>query len=435
MIQKMKGMYDVTTDIALLQTIEKKIDAVSKLFQFKELRTPHVEAHELFHRGVGESTDIVQKETYTFEDRGGRLNTLRPEGTAGVVRAYIENKLFADPIVPQKYYYMGSMFRYERPQKGRFREFRQFGAELFGSERAEADAEIIAYAMTLLRSLKLKDASVHLNSLGGEHSKAAYKDALVAHLKPHVETLCDDCKRRFNSNPLRILDCKIDQKHQAIIEAPKPLAHLTKEDRDHFDQVLKHLDAMQIAYVIDDRLVRGLDYYTHTVFEIKVSETLLGKQNAICGGGRYNDLVETLGGPKTAAVGFAFGIERLMVALKAAKFPVQTKRLHAFFIVLGESARLDAFALMQRLRLGGMTCNTDFLDKSIKAQFRLAERQNPRFIVILGEEEVITQHVQVKDQDTGENFTVGMEDFYVTLYDKLTRPHADCEDCEKGVKS
>ncbi len=429
MITKMKGTYDVTDDIGYLQTIEKKMLTVSKLFQYKEIRTPHFEATELFHRGVGETTDIVNKETYTFTDRGNRQNTLRPEGTAGVVRAYIENKLHADPVTPQKYFYQGSMFRYERPQKGRFREFRQFGAEAFGASSPEIDAEIIAYAVTFLRALKLNDVTVHLNSLGGKDSKTAYHSALNAHLKDDIAALCQDCQTRFQDNPLRILDCKVDAKHPLVNSAPKPIAYLTDEDRTHFERVQAALKAMQISYTVDENLVRGLDYYTHTVFEIKVSEALLGRQNAICGGGRYNHLVETLGGPPTPASGFAFGIERLIVAMKAANITPEPDRLHVFFIALGDQAKLATLAMMQRFRLGGITCNTDFLDKDIKGQFKQSEHQHARFVMVIGDAEIAEKTLEIKDQHTGETVKASLSKAYDTVVKLLTKGDV-CEDCD-----
>ncbi len=429
----MKGTYDVIDDIAYMQLIEKKILQVSKLFHYKEIRTPHFEASQLFHRGVGETTDIISKETYDFIDRGKRENTLRPEGTAGVVRAYIENKLYADPIVPYKVFYYGSMFRYERPQKGRFREFRQFGAEAFGSDSPLLDAETIAYAVTFLKSLKLKDVTVTLNGLGDRKSKEAYHKALKMHLKDDIQTLCKDCQKRYDENPLRILDCKVDQDHPVLINAPKPLDYLTTEDKAHFDKVCSALEAMNIVVEVDPSLVRGLDYYTHTVFEIKVSKDLLGNQNAICGGGRYNHLVETLDGPPTPAVGFSFGIERLIVALKAANVRLDDLRTHLYLITLGEQAQETGIALLQKLRLGGIIANMDFMGKSLKAQFKQSEHHKARCVVVLGEDELNKNQVEVKDQETNEVHTTSLDDLYVTLIDILTQP-SDCESCEQGGK-
>ncbi|MGM0436208.1 MAG: histidine--tRNA ligase [Bacillota bacterium] len=434
MIQKMKGTYDITEDIGYFTEIEKAIRKVSRLYNVEEIRTPHFESRELFHRSVGENSDIVTKETYDFEDRGGRVNTLRPEGTAGIVRALIENKLYADPRVPVKRYYIGSMFRYERPQKGRFREFRQFGAESFGSHLPSQDAEMIDYAMNVLRALKLKNVRVHINSLGGNISKKAYKEALKAHLEPHLDELCQDCQVRYETNPLRILDCKKDKDKEAIKTAPKTIDYLTKEDETHFETLKRTLDAMGIDYTVDHSLVRGLDYYTHTVFELQVDEALLGQQNAICGGGRYDSLVEDLGGPATPAVGFAFGIERLIVALKENGFEPPKPSLHTYFIIMGDKARVKAMALMHRMRTGGITCEGDFTERSMKAQFKQSAHHDARFVVIIGEDEVNNNAVNLKDQREGTEESIAMNELYITLMERLTRnTRVSCTDCnEKG---
>ena len=435
MIQKMKGTYDLIEDMPTLQWIERKILQVSKLFNYKEIRTPHFEASGLFHRSVGETTDIISKETYDFLDRGKRETTLRPEGTAGVVRAYIENKLYANPQTPHKYFYYGSMFRYERPQKGRFREFRQFGAEAFGSDSPLLDAETIAYAVTFLKSLKLKDLKVSLNGLGDRESKQAYHDALKAYLKEDINELCKDCQKRYHENPLRILDCKVDVNHPALVNAPKPIVYLTDTDKQHFDDVISALKKMEIDVEVDPSLVRGLDYYTHTVFEIKVSKELLGNQNAICGGGRYNHLVETLDGPKTPAVGFSFGIERLVIALKAAGLTVDDYASHLYLITLGERAQKEGLSLIQKLRLGGIIANMDFNAKSIKAQFKQSEHHNARFVAVLGDDELDRGELEIKDQTTQETIKAPLKSLYVTLVDLLTAPSA-CDTCEqKGEES
>lgn len=434
MIRKMKGTYDITDDIGYFQQIEKQIDRVSKLFNFKEIRTPHFEARELFHRSVGSETDIVSKETYDFEDRGGRINTLRPEGTAGIVRAYVENKLYASREQPQKYYYYGSMFRYERPQKGRFREFRQFGAEAFGSNNPAIDAEMIAYAVTLLRALKIKDVTVHLNSLGDQTSKRQYEAALKDHFKPHLDDLCQDCKTRYSDNPLRILDCKVDAAHESMKTAPRTLDYLTDEAGKHFETVKEILTSMDIDAVVDHNLVRGLDYYTHTVFELKVSPDLLGNQNAICGGGRYNQLVESLDGPPTPAVGFAFGIERLVVALKANETNMPAPYLHLYMLIMGD-VRKEASKLMQRLRMGGLMVDGDYMDKSMKAQFKQSAIQGARFVGIMGEDEVKAGKLTIKDQQTNEESHVPFNDAYMTLFDTLTKKNRDCNDCKEGDQS
>lgn len=429
----MKGTYDITDDIEYFKAIEKQIERVSKLFNFQEIRTPHFETRDLFHRTVGEDSDIVSKETYDFTDRGNRVNTLRPEGTAGVVRAYIENKLYASRFTPQKLYYYGSMFRYERPQKGRFREFRQFGAEAFGANHPSMDAEVIAYAVTLLKALKIKDVKVHLNTLGDGASKALFETALKSHFEPHLASLCKDCNRRFQANPLRILDCKVDQTHESMKTAPKTTDYLSREARDHFEKVKAYLDAANIEYLVDHNLVRGLDYYTHTVFELKVSEALLGSQNAICGGGRYNHLVESLDGPETPAVGFAYGIERLVVALKANDYNIPNPYLHAYMLVMGDQGRNEAAKLAQRLRLGGLMVDQDYLEKSMKAQFKQSANNNARFVVIIGDEEASQGEANVKDQLLNTETRVKFDELYIYLVEALTQKQNDCTDCEKGA--
>ena len=426
---------DITNNIETHQRIEKTIATVSRLFNYREIRTPHFEQSELFHRSVGSDSDIVNKETYDFKDRGGRLNTLRPEGTAGVVRAYIENKLYTQPVMPHKYYYYGSMFRYERPQKGRFREFRQFGAEVFGSHLPAIDAEVIAYAVTLLKALKLNDVTVHINSLGDHESKDAYKAALKDHLNPHVSNLCQDCQRRYNDNPLRILDCKVDKNHASFVNLPKAIDYLTDEDKQHFQTVLDTLQSMNIKTVVDHQLVRGLDYYTHTVFEIKVSEVLLGNQNTICGGGRYNHLVSDLGGPQTPSVGFAFGIDRLVIALESASLIASKPSIHAYFIVLGDHARTKAMQLMQQCRMLGLMCDADYTNRSLKAQFKQSAFHDARFVVIMGDAEVDQDVVKLKDQQSQHEETVASNDLAHTMIDYLTRTHHSCEDCDKGERT
>lgn len=431
-MQKPKGTFDIIEDIQLYHMIEKTIRKMTKRFSVQEIRTPHFEQSELYHRSVGESTDVVGKETYRFLDRGGRDITLRPEGTAGVVRAYVENKLYANPQKVQKYYYVGSMFRYERPQKGRFREFNTFGVEAFGSAHPKLDAEIIELAYRLTFALGINPLVVHLNSLGDAQSKARYKEALQAHLTPHLPTLCTDCQTRFETNPLRILDCKVDAKHEALLSAPKPLDYLVAEDKEHFDQVIRYLTAQQIPYHIDDRLVRGLDYYTHTVFEIKTDESLLGQQNTLCGGGRYNHLVETLGGPSTPAVGFGFGLERLIVAIKAAQKEPITPALDVYIGALGEEALEVSSVLATRLRKQNLSVESSFEPLSLKAQFKQSDRLNARFFCLLGEDEVRAGTVNIKDQKTKEETTIKQAQAAFYIIDKLTHDQT-CVDCEEGA--
>jgi histidyl-tRNA synthetase len=431
MIKKIKGTYDVLpNDVSLWQELEKTIRNVSKLYNYKEIRTPIIEYTELFHRGVGEETDIVSKETYDFMDRGKRSNTLRPEGTAGVVRSYIENKLYADRLPMQKLFYIGPMFRYERPQKGRYRQFNQFGAEAFGSGSPMVDAEIISYAVTILRALKIKDVTVHINSIGDGESKTRYKEAFMSYLKPNISELCSDCQTRFTSNPLRILDCKIDASNPIIIDAPKPLDYLTTEDKEHFEAVLSYLNMMKIDYVIDKNLVRGLDYYTHTVFEVKADMESLGAQNTICGGGRYNHLVKSLDGPDVPAVGFAFGLERLIDTLKTTNFKQKPLYLHLFLMILGDDQKLDGMAMLNRCRLGGLSADIDFVDRGMKGKWKMASNMNARFVAIYGENERLNGTINIKDQDTGQEVTVSKHQLYNHIVNELIKPNSNCATCE-----
>ncbi|QMS85888.1 histidine--tRNA ligase [Candidatus Xianfuyuplasma coldseepsis] len=431
MYQKMKGTYDVLpTESGKWHALEKAIRNVSKLYNYKEIRTPIIEYTELFHRSVGESTDIVSKETYDFIDRGKRSNTLRPEGTAGVVRSYIENKLYADKLPVQKVYYVGPMFRYERPQKGRYRQFMQFGAEAFGSSSPQLDAEIIAYAVSVLKALKIKDVTVRLNSLGDHDSKAAYKDALMVHLKPSITELCHDCQTRYETNPLRILDCKIDNNHPVLVEAPKPMDYLTEEDANHFDAVCDYLDAMNIDYVIDKNLVRGLDYYTHTVFEVEAHLETLGAQNVICGGGRYDHLVKSLGGPEVPGVGFAFGLERLLFALESIQFKGDPQYLHLFLMILGEEQKADGMAMLNRCRLGGLFADIDFMDRGMKGKWKQVEHHNARFVAIYGANEKANNKINIKDQQSGEEVTISKHQLYNHIVAELMKPSHACTSCE-----
>ena len=430
MYKKMKGTYDLLpVDTRKWQQLEKVIRNVSKIYNYEEIRTPIFESTDLFHRSVGETTDVVSKETYDFIDRGKRSNTLRPEGTAGVVRSYIENKLYADKIPVKKLYYMGPMFRYERPQKGRYRQFMQFGAEAFGSNSPLLDAEVISYAVSVLKALKISDVKVHINSIGDEESKVMYREALVDYLADKVENLCHDCNVRFKTNPLRILDCKIDGNGDILKAAPKPLDYLTKEAETHFTETVKFLDAQGIEYVIDHSLVRGLDYYTHTVFEVKANLESLGSQNTICGGGRYNKLVETIGGPSVPGVGFAFGMDRLMFALDSINFAGEPKYLHLFLMALGEDQKAEAIRLLNRCRLGGLQSDIDFLDKNMKAQFKLATNHNARFVAIFGELENKNGTINLKDQENGSEMTIEKDQLYNTIVEELMKPSHSCSGC------
>lgn len=431
MYQKMKGTYDLLpSETSKWQALERTIRNVSKIYNYSEIRTPIFENTELFHKSVGSETDIVSKETYDFLDRGKRSNTLRPEGTAPVARSYIENKLYASKRDVEKLYYVGPMFRYERPQKGRYRQFAQFGAEAFGSNSPMLDAEIISYAVSILKALKINDVEVHINSIGDQESKENYKEALINHLKEDINTLCHDCQIRFKKNPLRILDCKVDKENELLLNAPKPLDYLNQTSKKHFDDLVTYLDAMGIKYVINKNLVRGLDYYTHTVFEVNANLETLGAQNTICGGGRYNDLISSLGGPATPGVGFAFGLERLMLALESINFLGDPEYLHLYLMILGDEQKVDGMAMLNRCRLGGLIADIDFLDKGMKSKFKQAENLKSRFVAIYGVEEKALGKINVKDQDTGTEVTIEKHQLYNYIVAELMKPQESaCSSC------
>ncbi|MGD9963931.1 MAG: histidine--tRNA ligase [Candidatus Izemoplasmatales bacterium] len=432
MIRRIKGTQDILpNEIGKWQELEEVMRNVSKLFNFTEIRTPIFESSELFHRSVGETTDIVKKETYDFKDRGNRMNTLRPEGTASVVRSVIENKLYIDEFLPLKLYYYGPMFRYERPQKGRQRQFHQFGAEIIGALSPLADAEIINFAATFLEALGIKNVQVRVNSLGDKESKENYQKALNEYLDDNIQYLCEDCNRRYKENPLRVLDCKVDKGSPTLEKAPKPCDYLSESAAYHFDQVINALDNLGLNYVVDKNLVRGLDYYTHTVFEIDSDLETLGAQSTLVGGGRYNNLYESLEGPSLGAVGFAFGVERLLLALESIKKEENPSYIHAYFINIGDIFQTDALRIINELRHGGLIVDYDFLNKSLKAQFKIADRLNPKFYLIYGEEEAKKQIINVKSVDTKDQVEVKLVDLYQYLIDEITGKscNSDCSGC------
>ncbi len=420
MITKIKGTQDIFPETTKLwQELEAKIRDVSRVYNFQEIRTPIFEATELFHRSVGDTSDIVKKETYDFQDRGLRMITLRPEGTAPIVRSVIESKLYATPKLPLKLYYMGPMFRYERPQKGRQRQFHQFGAEAIGLESPLVDAEMIAYAVTFLKSLGIKDVKVKINSLGEADSKEKYKVILKEYLREHIDKLCSDCNRRYEENPLRVLDCKIDKDNPVLLQAPKLVDSLSEGARSHFEQVLGYLRHIGIDHEIDKNLVRGLDYYTHTVFELDSGIASLGAQSTLGGGGRYNGLSEDLDGPYLPAVGFAFGMERLLLAMEGSGYAAPEDFIHAFMITLGDQAKSDSLAIVEKLRHAGLIVDYDFDVLTLKAQFRHAERYNPCFYLIYGEEEQASRTINIKDAASGIQERVALDDLQEVLMRKI----------------
>ncbi len=389
------------------QELEQLLRTICANYNVKEIRTPIFEHTELFNRAVGDTTDVVSKEMYTFEDRKGRSMTLRPEGTAGIARAYVENKLYGMPEKLQKVYYMGPMFRYERPQNGRQRQFHQFGVEMLGVESPYVDVECMLMAVTVVKALGLKNIQLHINTLGDQESRDAYREALQNHFQPVLNELCHDCQVRYEKNPLRILDCKVDKNHPMMKTAPKTIDYLTDNAKTHFEKVCALLDDLEIDYVVDPNLVRGLDYYSHTVFEIISDDPKLGAGSTVGGGGRYNGLVEELGGPQTPGVGFAFGMERLMIAL--GDDHEDEEGLDVYIMPLGSEAKDLAMQIMTMLRANGFTCDMDQCDRGLKGQFKSADRFHAHFSMIIGEDEVQKEVVNMKCNHTKEQVEVPLE--------------------------
>ena len=387
--------------------LEQLLRTISANYNVKEMRTPIFEHTELFNRAVGDTTDVVSKEMYTFEDKKGRSITLRPEGTAGIARAYVENKMFGLPEKLQKVYYMGPMFRYERPQNGRQRQFHQYGVEMLGVESPYVDIECMLMAITVVEALGLKDVKLHINSLGDDESRDAYRKALQDHFRDCLDDLCFDCKQRFEKNPLRILDCKVDKDHPAMKNAPKTIDYLSDNAKIHFDKVIELLDDLEVDYVIDTNLVRGLDYYSHTVFEIISDDPKLGAGATVGGGGRYNGLIEELGGPATPGVGFAFGMERLLIALGDEED--DEEGIDVYVMPLGQKAKDLAMQIITMLRANGFTCDMDYCDRGLKGQFKSADRHKAHFSMIIGEEEVENEVVNLKCNHSREQNIVKLE--------------------------
>ncbi|MDN7226927.1 histidine--tRNA ligase [Planococcus liqunii] len=419
-IQAPRGTYDVLPDqSAKWQEIEAKIIELCNLYQYKEIRTPIFEHTELFQRGVGDTTDIVTKEMYTFQDRGDRSLTLRPEGTASVVRSFVENKLFGLPDQPVKLFYTGPMFRYERPQAGRMRQFVQFGVEAIGSKDPAIDAEVISLAMELYRSVGLKRLRLVLNSLGDTESRIAHREALVKHFEPRINEFCSDCQTRLEKNPLRILDCKVDRDHPLMATAPSLADYLNEESQAYFDQVKMYLDELGIEYVIDPNLVRGLDYYNHTAFEIMSDAEGFGAITTLCGGGRYNGLVEDLGGPESPGIGFAMSIERLLLALEMEKVEIgQSQNLEVYVIAMDEASKKKAFGIIRELRSNGISADMDYTGRKLKAQMKSADRKGAGYVIVMGETEMASGQVALKEMATGEQQTVAFAEIAGTITKK-----------------
>ncbi|MNW34983.1 Histidine--tRNA ligase [compost metagenome] len=405
--QKPKGTQDLLPGVVeRWQYIEEKARDLCRRFNYREIRTPIFEQTSLFERGVGETTDIVEKEMYTFLDKGDRSMTLRPEGTAGVVRSYVENKLYGEPDV-SKLYYIGPMFRYERPQAGRQRQFHQFGIEAFGATDPAIDAEVVALGYQYCRELGLQGVKVEINSVGNPAVRAAYRETLLGFLMPMKDTLCKDCQSRMERNPLRVLDCKVDQ---AKFEgAPSILDSLDEECSIHFAKVQELLTAMEVDYVINHRLVRGLDYYTHTAFEYKAQG--IGAIDTIGGGGRYNGLVAEVGGPDQPGIGLGLGLERIALILEKQEIEMgEVKPLDVYFVALGEAADKEITTQLYRIRQAGFSAERDYLGRKMKAQMKSAERMQARYTAILGEDELERGEIALKSMESGEQRTVKLSE-------------------------
>lgn len=415
MITKQKGTYDIYGDLAKKRAyVDEVLSTLCEKYNYGYIETPVFESSELFHRGVGETTDMVQKETYDFKDRGDRDITLRPEGTAGVVRWFVENKLYGNLTDPVKVFYNMKMYRYERPQSGRNREFTQWGFECFGSDDVMSDAEVISLAYNAYRLLGLDDVCVKINSLGDSESRLNYREALVNYFRPHIHELCEDCQNRLEKNPLRILDCKFDAGNAIIEGAPKTLDYLNEESSQRFERLKELLDLMEINYEVDTKLVRGLDYYNHVVFEIVLNDSY-----ALGGGGRYNGLVETLGGPSVPGVGFAMGYDRTILAMEenGVNIPINNS-IDVYMLYVSETEKETAAYLTQELRLNGFIAETDSMGKSLKAQFKSVDRFNSKYLIVLNDDDLAKNEVVIKDTRTKEEEHVNINDLvdYIDMH-------------------
>lgn len=407
MINIPKGTKDILpSESYKWQYVEGMAREVADLFNVKEIRTPVFEHTELFQRGVGDTTDVVTKEMYTFKDKGDRSITLKPEGTAGVARSFIENGLH-NGVLPAKMYYIIPAFRYERPQAGRLREFHQFGVEIFGASNAQTDAEAISMADTLLKKLGL-NVKLYINSIGCPTCRKAYNTALKEFFKPHLYGLCYDCKTRFEKNPLRLLDCKEEECKKINVAAPSILEHLCQDCKTHFEELKSYLQIAGIDYEIDPRIVRGLDYYTRTVFEFV--STSIGAQGTVCAGGRYDGLIEELGGDRVPAVGFAAGIERLLIVMEQTGVTVPKPQTTQIYLAgMDGECRKKAYELCCELRKNGVKAEIDYMDRSVKAQFKYADKIGAKFVAVIGGNELVEGVVNLKNMENGESEKVSFD--------------------------
>jgi len=410
-ITGIKGMNDILPqEIAAWQFLEQQARQIFRTYGYKEIRVPVVEKTELFCRSIGETTDIVEKEMYTFEDKGNNSITLRPEGTAPVMRSFIQHKLYNEAN-SSKLYYMGPMFRYERPQKGRYRQFHQIGAEAIGENDPRIDAQVLAMLSHFFEAVGITNVSLQINSLGCTACRPEYRAALIEFLTQRLDSLCDDCKRRYTSNPLRVLDCKAAGCKEATLQAPSVLEHLCQECDQHFSTLQHHLHALKVEFEINSRMVRGLDYYTKTTFEMIT--TALGSQNAVAAGGRYDGLIKDLGGPELPGIGFAMGVERLALLLDQDKLQIEVPQL--FIAALGERAQNEGFILLNHLQRQNVYAHMDFSGKSLKAQMRLANKLGSIFTLVLGDNELDTATAKLKRMADGTEQEIKLDTLASTI--------------------
>lgn len=423
-----KGTEDVLPkDIEKWHNLEGLIKDFCSVYNYKEIRTPIFEHTNVFARG-NDSSDMVNKEMYTFFANNSKTSlTLRPEMTAGVARSFVQNKLYGNSELPLKLYYVGPQFRHEQPQKGRLRIFHQFGVEVLGDKNPLLDVEAITLGWSYIQALGLKDLKVLINTLGDDASRDAYRVALKDHFASDIENMCDDCKRRYEQNPLRILDCKIDHERDSMKNAPSMSDYLNEESKEYFAQVLAGLDALDIPYEIDDRLVRGLDYYTHTVFEVVSVNEAMGSQSTVFAGGRYDNLIPYFGGPAMSGIGWAMGLERLIIACEAEGISLQDEaELDAYVLCLDEELELAAFQIVTMLRSGGYMSETDYMHRSFKAQFKSVDRLNAKYAVIVGKKDFEEGNVTIKEIATQTQEVVKIEDI-VEAMDRFNEEGSECE--------
>ena len=414
-----RGTKDITPkDVYKWHYVEKKFREICALYGYEEIRTPIFEHTEVFARSVGDTTDVVQKEMYSFTDRGDRQLSLKPEGTAGVIRSFIENKMYAD-TQPTKLYYITPCFRYERPQAGRQRQFHQFGIEVLGSDGPSVDAEVISLAVQFFNEMGLKNLSVNINSVGCPTCREEYNRKLKEYLDKKVDVLCETCLERKDKNPMRVIDCKNPHCKENLQDIPFMIDHLCEDCKDHFDKLQTYLKEMDINYVVDKTIVRGLDYYKKTAFEIISND--IGSQSTVCGGGRYDGLVEMLGGPKgISGIGFALGAERLLLTLENNNIEIENpKSTDIYIATIGDAAKTKSFKLIKDLRTNHISADNDHLDKSLKAQFKYSDKLNAKYTVVIGDDELANDTATLKNMKTSEQTTIKLSELVDELKIRL----------------